>query len=200
MTVLLSNEWWQNRARCPWFQCSQLQGPVTQTLGVSWTEKVLRETPLAGCHRARMPSCEAELPVVHHKRQPHKKPAAGAHLDFPHGQRLRKHIRFNMSDTLRMWLEFGMKTSLRYIHHDPQCGAGLCDFSKRKVSGEFKEQHSEIQANRLHNRTYLSSPGIIITSYSRNPDPEPGCVGCSSSISGSGSLQNSLKSSCRPTT
>lgn len=167
MTLVWPNEWHQNRARCPWFQCYQQQGQVTQPLGASWADTVPRESPCAHCHTVSMctlphgivPFSKQNSPSSQHKRQPHRKRAAGAHLIPLCGQPLRKHIQVsNMKDTLWVWLKSGMKTNLGYIHHHPQSRAGICYFSYRKVCGGFNEQHGEIRARHVHNHTFLRSP------------------------------------------
>lgn len=106
-----------------------------------------------------VPFSKQNSPSSQHKRQPHRKRAAGAHLIPLCGQPLRKHIQVsNMKDTLWVWLKSGMKTNLGYIHHHPQSRAGICYFSYRKVCGGFNEQHGEIRARHVHNHTFLRSP------------------------------------------
>lgn len=69
MTVLKPHEWHQNSNWYPSFQCSQSQGQVTQTLGVSWTDALPRETPLADC---RPPPRQSFLSFRHKRRPPRK--------------------------------------------------------------------------------------------------------------------------------
>lgn len=115
-------------------------------------------------HMAFTPSSQAELLLLHHNRQLHKHWAAGVHLMPSCWWRLKKHIQFKKQDMLWVWLEFGMKTNLRYIHHSPQSHAGFVTSGQERglVSpGAARGDTSQI-TSQLHLPEFIRNHQVLL--------------------------------------